>query len=140
MDLETVMNQRNLETTATTIEVVVIKDKETMMEVQAGNQTLTEEAVAAMEAGAIPLIRLGPKTNGVLKDPNLKLKVAGVIKKNRKKKPLELGMVEARENPMVEEMIGVIKETPKNQMVMEVAAGAEHPLVYKIEIKFTVSF
>jgi len=140
-DLEIAQSQRNLETTAMMIVVVVaIKDNvETMMETMVGSQTKIKAEVA-MEAGVTPLIRLINLTNGVLKDHNLKLKVAGVTRKNRKKKHLVDGRAEARKNLEVE-MTGAIKVIHRTLMIkMEVAAGAEHPFVYKIEIKFTVSF
>ena len=125
----------------TMMTAVAIKDNvETMMENKVGSQTKIK-VEAAMEAGVTPLIRLIKITNGVLKDHNLKLKVAGVKRKNRKKKKLVDGMVETRKNPVEEEMTGEIKEIRKTQTIkMEEAAGAEHPFVYKIEIKFTVSF
>ena len=140
MELEIAKKRKDLEK-ETMMTVVAIKDNvETMMEIKVGSQTKIK-VEAAMEAGVTPFIRLIKITNGVLKDHNLKLKVAGVKRKNRKKKQLVDGMVETRKNPVEEEMTGEIKEIRKTQMIkMEEVAGAEHPFVYKIEIKFTVSF
>jgi hypothetical protein len=140
---EIVQSQENLETTMMTVEVT--KDnEETTITIKVGRKT-TMTTKAAM-AGVKPLIiRQTKVTNGVLKETNLKLKEAGEIRNshNLLLKLLVDGVTTRKKlkAEAEEETIGVKKIILRIPMTkMEVAAGAEHPIVYKIEIKSTVSF
>jgi len=140
MEQEIALNLENLETMMT---VVDIKDNaETMMVVvQVGikiKTTTTEEM-----DGVKPLtIRLIKVTNGVLKeDLNLKLKADGETRKSRsKQRQLADGVIKRKNPEAVVETIGETTNLHPRTQIMEEAAGAEYPYVYKIEIKFTVSF
>jgi len=139
-DQETAKSQENQEITMMTVEA--IKDNEEMimeevMEVGIKTRmTTTEETVGVR----LQIIKQTEETNGVLKETNLKLKVAGEKRNSLSLKQLEDGVKTRKNQVVVEEMTGEIKTHRILMIKTEEAAGAEYPNVYKIEIKFTVSF
>tara|TARA_B110000285_G_C15063774_1_gene583899 strand:- start:19 stop:522 length:504 start_codon:yes stop_codon:yes gene_type:complete len=149
MDQEIAQSQGNLEMIMVVVEEITMmtveatKDNEEMimeevMEVGIKTRmTTTEETVGVK----LQIIKQMEETNGVLKETNLKLKVAGEKRNRYNQKPLEDG-VKTRRNQVVvvEEMTGETKILRILMIKTEEAAGAEYPNVYKIEIKFTVSF